>query len=421
MVLYRARTVATAVEGEPAAVHDAAVAVDDGVVVEVGGFAAVRRRHSDFEARDLGDVVLMPAFVNAHAHLELAWAGDDPPVGGDYTAWVEALVAGRPRVDADTVDRACREALRFSRSRGTIAIGDVANTPASLPVLAASDSFAVVFYEVVGLRTEVARSALASARDACLRHAGDRASTGGRVGVVPAPHAPHTVSREALRAIAALADRLGRPYAIHVAESAAECRRLADGGGPLAGFFERRAFEDAAWRAPEVSPIAYLDRLGALTSRTRCVHAVHASSDDVRRIASRGASVVTCPRSNAYLDVGTAPVATYLDAGIDVALGTDSPASGGDLDTGAELAALRAAHPTIAPGAALRIATANGARALGLPRLGAIERGRLAAMIAVSTGPLAPDDALDAATSDPGDVRWVHHPIAGAEAMWSAS
>jgi len=111
-----------------------------------------------------------------------------------------------------------------------------------------------------------------------------------------------------------------------------------------------------------------------------------------------GVTVVTCPRSNRRLGVGRAPVPKLLASGIPIALGTDSLASSPDVDVFTELAALREEHPGLAPAAALRIATLNGALALGLSRdLGTIEPGKLAQLAVVGLQDPA-DDPLEAAT-----------------------
>ena len=114
--------------------------------------------------------------------------------------------------------------------------------------------------------------------------------------------------------------------------------------------------------------------------------------------------MVVCPRSNAFIGVGTAPVTRFLDAGLPVALGTDSLASNDDLDMFAEMAALRRDHPGVPPEAALRMATLAGAEALGLNEVvGSLAAGRLAALVAVSLDP--GDSPLEAVTSGPPAAR----------------
>jgi cytosine/adenosine deaminase-related metal-dependent hydrolase len=110
---------------------------------------------------------------------------------------------------------------------------------------------------------------------------------------------------------------------------------------------------------------------------TLVVHAVDLDEAEIERLGRSGATVVTCPRSNAYLGVGTAPVPALVAAGATLALGTDSLASAPDLDMFAEMAALRATHPEIPAADIVRAATQGGADALGLAdSLGSIEPGK---------------------------------------------
>jgi cytosine/adenosine deaminase-related metal-dependent hydrolase len=130
--------------------------------------------------------------------------------------------------------------------------------------------------------------------------------------------------------------------------------------------------------------VGYLHRLGIFSSRTLAVHCVHLDQQDHSLLQAGQVTVVTCPRSNARLGVGTAPIQKLLSAGIPVALGTDSLASNPDLDLFAEMAALVDAHEGLYPAPVLRMATLNGARALGLDdRLGSIEVGKLAALLVI--------------------------------------
>jgi cytosine/adenosine deaminase-related metal-dependent hydrolase len=218
------------------------------------------------------------------------------------------------------------------------------------------------------------------------------------------PHAAHTVSHPLLRALAGRALASHEPLSIHVAESGAETEMLLAGTGPLAELLRERGQWEDGWKAPGQSPVEYLDRIGVLTPATLAVHCVHVGQHDISRLQARGVTVVTCPRSNAALGVGKAPVPKLLGSGIPVALGTDSLASSPDLDLFAEMAALRREHPGLAPAAVLRMATANGARALGLTGdWGTIEAGKRARFVAV---PLSEpdDDPLEVVTTCPPDV-----------------
>lgn len=399
MIRYLARCVLPV--AAPPIVDGGAVRVRDGRIEAVGRVRDVPRDGA--RDRDLGDVVLMPGPVNAHTHLELSWMADDRPAGGEWVAWVEALVALRGGEDRPRAERAAERALAGVRERGTAAVGDIANLGTAVDVLARSGLHGVVFVERFRLRAREAGRALAEGSEALenVRDALRAAGADGRVRAALAPHAPHTTSPALISAIATRARDERAPLSIHAAESAAEVTWLRDGTGPLADFYARRGLVDAGWDPPGVSPIAALERSGALGPRTLLVHAGHLADTDIELVLRSGATVVTCPRSNRYLGVPCAPVERLRAAGVRVALGTDSLASCPDLDPFAETAALRREHPGLAPAEALRIATLDGARALGIDdRVGAIAPGRVAAMAAVPLETPA-GDPVETVTSGP--------------------
>jgi cytosine/adenosine deaminase-related metal-dependent hydrolase len=187
-----------------------------------------------------------------------------------------------------------------------------------------------------------------------------------------------------LRALTGRAAASDEPLTIHVAESAAEVEMLRSGKGPLVELFRARGFIDDAWEAPGSTPVRYLHGLGVLSQRTLAVHCVHLDQQDQSLLQAGRVTVVSCPRSNERLGVGTARIPKLLSAGVPVALGTDSLASAPDLDLFAEMAALAGTQQGLAPAAVLRMASLNGARALGLDdRLGTIEPGKLASLFVV--------------------------------------
>lgn len=400
VIRFRARSLLP-VEAPP--VRDgAAILVRDGRVIAAGRDRDVPPDGA--RTVDLGDAVVLPGLVNAHVHLELSWMAEAPPEGDDWATWVADLVRRRTGEDPRRAADRARSATRAIEERGTVAVGDVANRDTAIEALIDSGLRGVVFREVFGLRDADVDDALARL-DADLDRIGSRlARTGRRLRVSPSPHAPHTTAPRLIRGLLERANRRGTPVSIHVAESAEEVRWLRDGGGPLAPFYAGRGLDDIGWDPPGVSPIEALDRLGAIGPDTLLVHAVHVGDDDIGRVKRRGATVVTCPRSNRGLGVGRAPVERLLSAGIPVALGTDSLASAPDLDLFRELAALRSEHPGLAPGEALEVATVHGARALGLgDDLGSVTPGRRAALVAVH--PASPgDDPEETVTSAPASV-----------------
>ncbi len=391
-------------------VPNGAVFVDGQRIAALGPRAAVLAVAGDgTELRDLGNVAILPGLINAHTHLELSWMRDDPPPRGDYTTWVRGLLARRPIVDEGVAAQACERAIAEMVARGTAAVGDVSNGGHSAAMLARSPLHGTVFLEVYGFQPAEAESRIAAAiarletiaADAAVRAATDR------IRLALTGHAVHTTSAPLLRAVAGRAGATDARLSIHVAESDDETTFLADGTGPFRALLEERGMFDEDWKPPRLTPVEYLGRLGVLSPRLLAVHAVHLTHEDHSRLQSRGVTVVTCPRSNRWLGVGRSPVPQILREGIPVALGTDSLASTPDLDMFGELAALCQEHPGISPAAALRMATLNGATALDIDdRLGSIERGKLARLIAVPLGDRS-EEPLAVLCSGPEKVFWV--------------
>jgi cytosine/adenosine deaminase-related metal-dependent hydrolase len=398
---------------------DGAVAAADGRVVAVGPRDAVAQAAGDGATwQELGDVALLPGLVNAHTHLELSWMAKDPPPGGSWIAWVEELLARRVGVAAAEADAAVEAAIASMEARGTIAVADVSNSGFTARALARSRLHAIVFLEVLGFDPAEAEASLraAAVRLDTLDEDPEVRAAGGRVRLSMTPHAPHTVSTPLLKALAGRSAAAAAPLSIHVAESEAEVAFLQSQGGPFKDLLVRRGRWDGTGsllgHPPGVTPVELLDRLGVLSPRTLAVHAVHVGTRDLPRLQARGCTVVACPRSNRRLGVGVAPVPRLLASGIPVALGTDSLASAPDLDLFAEMAALRRDHPALPRAAVLRMATASGAKALGLEgTLGTIAPGRLARLLAVPVPPGS--DPLEVVTANPPEVTWVE-PVEGA-------
>jgi len=397
MIVYAAKHLLP-VAGTP--IQNGAVSVDEGRIVAVGRRKDVVKAHAGVEVRDLGDAVIVPGFVNAHTHVELSFMNGDPPAGGTFMTWIRDLVARRAAADPAAAAAAASTAIGAMVARGTVAVGDVANGTWAAPLLARSPLRGLSFHELFGFRSAEAESILnaAATRLTEIDADPDVARARDRFVTVMTPHAPHTTSNPLLKALGGRAVASGEALSIHVAESDEETQLLRDGTGPFKEFLIERDAWEPGWKAPGLTPVEYLDRLGVLTPRTLVVHCIHIDHQDLTRLQARGVTVVTCPRSNQRLGVGKAPVPKLLASGIPVALGTDSLASAPDLDVFTEIAHLRQDHPGIAPAAALRIATINGARALGLAKdLGTIEPGKLAALAVVGLNDPA-DDPMEAVT-----------------------
>jgi aminodeoxyfutalosine deaminase len=378
---------------------------DGWLVARAGRIVAVGGRGDpipagEAEPVDLGRAALLPGLVNAHTHLELSALRGQVPPAARMSDWVRTLLLRRS-VERDEA-ASVRGALAEARASGTVLVGDISNTLVSLDPLVASGLRAVVFRELIGFRP-----------DGVLRETGamravlDRASPSARVRLCLAAHAPYSVAPALFEAIAD-ARPPGAPLSMHLAESAEEIELLASGGGPFRALLEDFGVWDPAWAAPACRPVEYLDRFGLIDESTLVVHGVHLQAKELRRLAAVGATLVTCPRSNAWTGAGAPPVGRFYASGVRVAVGTDSLASAPDLNVFAELAVLRRLAPEVPAARLLDSATRQGARALGFgAELGTLEPGRTAEVLAVAL-PAAVKDVEEYLVGglEPAQLRW---------------
>jgi cytosine/adenosine deaminase-related metal-dependent hydrolase len=347
------------------------------------------------------DSVILPGLVNAHVHLELSWMRGAVPSAASMPAWTSQMMHLRKSPGPEAVE-AIAHAIREARGFGTSVFGDVTNTLASYEPLATSDSSAMVFFEQLGFSVEDPERRVLSAQARL-----DALPRVSRVRTAVVPHAPYSVSPALLREIA----RLDAPVrSIHLAESAEEVRFLDDGSGAWRQLLHDLDVWDRRWTPPGCGPVEYIARAGLLNQRLLAVHGVHLTDAELQRLASAGATVVACPRSNLWTGAGTPPVERFYASGVRVAVGTDSLASVADLNVFSELAALRAAAPRVPAPRLLESATRVGAAALGFgDELGSIVAGGRADLIAVRLpGDVADVEEYLVGGIPSADIRWLN-------------
>jgi len=330
-----------------------------------------RTQFGDAQRVELPEHVLIPGLVNAHTHAAMTLMrglADDLPLMrwlNEHIWPVESRYV-TPEFVRDGTLLACAEMLRG----GITCFNDMYFYPeAALEAAATAGMRAALGMIVVDFPT-----AYASDPDDYLQKGlalRDRHRDDPLASFCLAPHAPYTVSDEALHKVAMLAGELDVPVHIHVHETDDEvARSVAEHG---------------------VRPLERLRRLGLLGPNFMAVHAVHLTEDDILLLLRHNASVVHCPSSNLKLASGFAPVARLASQGVNLALGTDGAASNNRLDLfgemrlGALLAKAVARNAEAIPAhSALRAATLGGAVALGLDeRIGTIVPGKEADLTAV--------------------------------------
>jgi cytosine/adenosine deaminase-related metal-dependent hydrolase len=408
MQIYRASWVLPVI-GPP--IRHGWVAVERDRIVDVGGPQDGPGTVSEgaVQHHDLGEAVIMPALANAHTHLELSWLRGRVGAAPTFLRWVSGMMRKRLESadgrDGRFVRSAVAVALEEMKASGTALVGDLSNALEHLDLLDASGLEGIVFHEVIKFRAADADEFVERSRRRI-----EEAHAGERWRLALAPHAPYSVAPSVFGALAAARPRLREArMSVHVSESPEEVEFIRRGRGGWPDLLKRLGAWDPDWQAPRCSPVEYLERLGFWDDRTLAVHAVQTRDEDLALLASRGVTVVTCPRSNTWVGAGVPPVEAFYRSGARVAIGTDSLASVADLNLFGELAALRGIAPGVAPADLLRSATLSGAEALGFGDThGAIARGRRAALISVEV-PAGTADVEQYLVSgiEPGKIRWI--------------
>jgi cytosine/adenosine deaminase-related metal-dependent hydrolase len=375
-------------------IPDGALALDGDWIVAVGPRAEVEARHGRSEQRV---AVLLPAFANAHLHLELSHLEGEVPGGAGLPAWIERFVRARARLRDRDPRPAMQEAARSLVRAGVAAVADVSNTLASLEPLGAEGIAGTVFHEIFG----VTREAFDAARSEPSARARAAAPLPAGLAVRRSPHAIystlHPLVVELLR---------GGPGSLHLAEDPAERAFVSEARGGFADLVKRMGTSAEAVAPRARSAVALV--APHLAPHHLAVHCVDLDDEDVALLKESGATVVLCPRSNAYIGCGTPRLDALLAAGVPLALGTDSLASSPSLAPLAEVAALRRAFPAAPPGRIVSLAW-NGP-AVGAPHVGALVVGRAPGVLAIPPGPAPADDPFEllvAIGAEEGPLEWV--------------
>ncbi len=359
------------VEPHACVLENYAVVINTGRIVDLLPQDQARARYAPREVVSLSEHVLIPGLVNAHTHNPmtlLRGLADDLPlkIWLERHIWpIEAQVIGADFV-RDGVELAIAEMLRGGTT--------CANENYFFPDVAAATYAAHGFRAVVGLPVVEFPSSWARSIDDYFARAGEVAdSLRGHelLQTALAPHAPYTVADSSFVRIRVLADQLDIPVHLHLHETA-------------------QGVEDSC-REYGLRPIQRLQRLGLINDRLIAVHMTQLTETEIELCAKEGVSVVHCPESNLKLASGFCPAEALRQAGVNLAIGTDGCASNNDLDMLGEMrtAALLAKGVSGEASAfnaayALRAATLNGARAMGLgDRIGSIEPGKRADLVAL--------------------------------------
>ncbi|MDQ2078063.1 TRZ/ATZ family hydrolase [Marinimicrobium sp. ABcell2] len=356
--------------------EDCALAIDKGVILALLPQEEAEKRYAPAQTLNLGNHVLIPGLVNAHGHAGMSllrgYADDIPLMQwlNDHIWPAEGQWVSDQMV-RDGTELAMAEMIRS----GTTCFSDMYFFPEQAAQAAQQAHMrAQINFPILDFPTAWGSGPEDYLHKGLALHDDFRASPLVRIGF--GPHAPYTVSDEPLEKIAVLSQELDAPVHIHLHETAQE---IADS-------------EQQYGKRPSVR----LLELGLMSPLTQCVHMTQVNDTDLALLEQTGAHVIHCPQSNLKLASGFCPVQKLIDAGINVALGTDGAASNNDLDMFSEMQSAALLAKAVSGQAdalnahrALRMATLDGAKALGLEETtGSLEVGKAADITAVDLSAL---------------------------------
>ena len=366
---------------------------DGEVVVEDGRIAEVRpATRGTGDVRDLGESVILPGLINAHTHLDYTvMRGILEDI--EFFPWIRELTMRKMALDPSDWAASAEWGAAEAVAGGITTIADCTDSGAALGGALSLGLSGVVYQEVFGIDDRLPVEPIVlelEEKVTALR----RAAEGTRVRVGISPHAPYTVRPALFTALGEFARGAKLPVCIHAAESRAEAQLLRSGHGPIA---EMLAGRGIGFAPPGNSTVAYFSQLGMLGPRTLLVHGVQLSAADLESARASGTSWVHCPKSNAKLGNGVAPLG-LMGRGRQpesirprLGLGSDSVASNNTMDMFEEMrfavlmqrGARRRIDALTAP-EALEMSTLGGARALGIDReTGSLEPGKYADLCVV--------------------------------------
>ena len=332
------------------------------------------------------DRLAIPGLVNCHTHSYMSFMRN---VADDlsFMDWLFGSIdpIEQQMTDEDTYWGACLAIIEMMKS-GTTCFNDM-QMNIHQTTRAVKES---------GMRAVISRGLIGSGNDEAgqmrLRQAyeeRDAAADCERLSFMLAPHAPYTCDEGFMRIVSEEAKKNHMGIHVHLPESESEIEQIKEKYG--------------------CSPIEMADRNGLFDVPAIAAHCVQITKSDMEILKAKNVSVVTNPASNMKLGNGFAPVPEMLDMGINVCIGTDGAASNNSLNLFHEMSLLALIHKgvkrtpqCISAKENIRIATINGAKALGLEKeIGSLEVGKKAdiAILNLNSPSLTPRNNLIAGLS----------------------
>ena len=395
-------------------IRDGTVSIKGNKISSVGSWRSLSATERK-SALDLGDNVVLPGLVNAHCHLDYSDMAGELTSPRLFSDWIKQITTLKSHWGYSEFASSWLNGARMLLRTGTTTVGDIEAIPELLPEVWQSVPLRVFsFLEMTGIKSRRHPATILEEAVEVIDALEEQRSQAWL-----SPHAPYSTLPELLRLSAQAARRRGWRVCTHVSESAEEFEMFTRRRGDLFNWLRRndRDMSDCGLG----SPIRHLERHGMLAENLLAVHVNYLARRDAALLARHGVSVVHCPRSHSFFGHAPFPLRSLRRAGVNVCLGTDSLASVKtrrgqrvELNMFEEMRSFRNSFGEVSPREILRMATIQGARALGLGgTVGQISE-KAAADLIVLPFEGATADAPEAVLDYRGDVaasmidgRWV--------------
>lgn len=359
------------VDEEESILNHHSLVIDQGKIIELLPTSEVKAKYQAKQNIDLKNHALLPGFINSHTHASmnlLRGYADDLAL----MDWLQNHIwpAEAKWVSPEFVYDGTKLAIAESLRAGVTCFNDMYFFPDEAAKAIDETGFrATVGLIVIDFPTVWAANADQYLEKGLALH--DELKQHPRINTAFAPHAPYTVSDEPLQKIATYAEQLDIPVHIHVHETLFEVSQAEENSGKR--------------------PLQRLNELGLLTPRLMAVHMTQLNEQEIQLCAENGVHVVHCPDSNMKLASGMCPVHLLQQNNVNVCIGTDSACSNNNLDMLGEVRSAALLGKVVAGDAtavsaytALKMATINGAKALGIDQItGSLAKGKAADITAI--------------------------------------
>lgn len=401
-MILRARTILP-VSSPP--IENGALLISGNRIRAVGSWPDLQSQ-PDEKVFDLGEVILLPGLVNAHCHLDYTGMAGELPPPKTFTDWIPLITAAKTAWSYSEYAHSWLHGAHMLLKTGTTTVADIEAMPDLLPETWDATPLRVFsFLEMTGIRAK--RDPKAILREAVekidsLAHA--------RCSAALSPHAPYSTLPQLLRLSAGLARKKKWRLCSHIAESAEEFEMFQHARGRMFDWLKRNERDNSDCGLG--SPVQHFARHKMLGENLLAIHVNYLARGDAALLGRHRVNVVHCPRSHDYFRHAPFRRERLANAGANLCLGTDSLATTRktgkqrpELNLFEEMRQLARADKTISPLEILRMATVNGAQALGLAgQVGRLAKNASADLIAIPSGGKS-DDVYETVLAHTGNVK----------------